>query len=85
MIICDECRDVNVRAFDCSIILEKEEQAVSKSARLNGTPGRMKRREVVRVPVALCEKCIAKVCRSLGIMKAKGTLGRCGIEQEATI
>lgn len=73
MIVCDECKSIIAKAFDCTIILEKEEEAKSKTQRV---PKRMKRREVVRIPVALCEKCITKVCSSLGKMKASGTLSK---------
>lgn len=82
MIVCDECRDVNSKAFDCTIILEKEEDATTKRQKQEGTPKRMKRREVVRIPVALCERCITKVCKSIGIMKARGTIGRMGIDKD---
>ena len=83
MIVCDECRNVDAKAFDCTIILEKEEQATTKSQRLeHGTPKRMKRREVVRIPIALCEKCITKVCKSIGTMKQRGTLSKMGLETQ---
>lgn len=80
MIVCDECRDVNARAFDCCIILEKTEDAVSKRESSEGKPRRIRNREVVRVPLALCEKCITQVCKSIGHMKASGTLGKRGRE-----
>lgn len=67
MIVCDECKDVSKKAFEVAIIVEKQDESKQRKP---------KPREVVRIPVALCEGCITTVCKSLGKMKAYGKLSR---------
>lgn len=70
MIVCDECRDVESKAFDCFIVVEKMDEPPRKANRVL----KPKPREIVKIPVALCEACLTLVCKSLGRMKATGTI-----------
>jgi len=72
MIVCDECRDVNVKGFDCAIVIEKQDEY--KATAENRRRVKRKPREVCKIPVVLCEKCLSKVLKNLGHLKAAGQL-----------
>lgn len=66
MIICDECKSLIDKAHECRIVLQKFEPASGKK--------RAKSRDVVTIPIALCEGCISKLCSKLGKLKNAGFL-----------
>lgn len=60
MIICDNCKDITRKAFDCAIKIEKHDNEKPKlGKKSNG-------RTIITVPLHLCEQCITKQCKDVG-------------------
>ena len=67
VIVCDECRDVNKKAHEVALVVEKVDDP--------GRRGRKPRpREVIKIPLVLCEQCLTAVCKNLGYLKVYGNL-----------
>lgn len=77
MIICDECRDINAKAFDVALVIEKQDEYRATAS--NRRTIKKKPREVVRIPLVICDKCLSAVLKNLGKLKQRGELsGRRG-------
>ncbi len=80
MIVCDECRNVEAKAFECFVVVLKQDGPKKiGNRRVKTSP-----RQVVSVPVALCDECVSKVCKRIGVLKSRGNLsGARSAEPEA--
>lgn len=60
MIVCDRCRNPDSQpVFDCGLVIEKTDKKNNRP-RVVYPP-----REVVKVPLQLCDPCITLVCKSM--------------------
>lgn len=59
MIVCDLCKDVGKKAFQCSVVIFKEEEPKGKKKKTD--------RIVKVVPIHLCEQCITAFISRVGV------------------
>lgn len=69
MLVCDECRDINIPCLEFNLIIEKPPGDDGKGRK---KPGRS--RQVVCIPLTVCDPCMSKVLRNLGRLKQRGNL-----------
>ena len=59
MIVCDRCKAVDRKAYQCRYVLAKQDEPPPKKR------PRGKDRDVASISVHLCEPCITEACRGL--------------------